>query len=85
MIRVEISSDHGVDIFSLPAVPHEGDYLHVPSAQYGDDRSPERYAIEAAEGRHGDDRCERVRYVVWTLTGRLPVVTVDTDCVTAPA
>lgn len=85
MIRVEVSSDHGVDIFDLPVVPRERDYLRVPSSEYGAERSPERYAIEAAEGRHGDDRCERVRYVLWTLTGDAPVVTVDTDCVTAPA
>lgn len=86
MIRVEVSSDHGVDIFDLPVAPREGDYIRVPSADYGEDRSPERYQIEAAEGRHGEDRCERVRYCLWSLTADgEAVVTVDTDCVTAPA
>lgn len=85
MIRVEISSDHGADVLELRAVPREGDYLRVPSAEYSDDRSPEAFEAEAAAGHHGDDRLERVRYVVWNLTEEAPVVTVDTDCVTAPA
>lgn len=85
MIRVEVSSNHGVDIVDLPAIPREGDFLRVPSAEYSDDRTPETYAIEAAEGHHGSDRLERVRYVVWDLTEETPVVTVDVDCVGAPA
>lgn len=84
-MRVEVSSNHGIDIVELPAIPGEGDFLRVPSAEYSDDRSPENYAIEAALGHHGDDRLERVRYVVWDLTEETPVITVDTDCVTAPA
>jgi len=84
-IRCEISSDHGVDIFDLPSVPREGDFIRVASSQYTEGRTPEQGEQEARDGRHSHDMVERVRYVLWDLSEDALVVTIDTDCVVAPA
>jgi hypothetical protein len=83
-MRVEISSDHGIEVHDLPAVPMVGDYLRVSLSDYSPDDAPmEQRVQEARDGCHGDERVERVRYVIWHFEPTL-VVTVDTDCVAAP-